>query len=149
MLNIIVPGKSKFVDPLPSNHPSSNGATSLQPARAILSSGVSIKGSVKFRKELVIDGKVEGTIDSVGQLTVGKNAYIRGEIRTRSVTVHGTVEGDVIAGERCELRSGCTLRGNIEAPRLVVEDNATFIGTAEVATGDHLFAPRVASPRAA
>jgi cytoskeletal protein CcmA (bactofilin family) len=95
---------------------------------------------------MVIDGKVEGTIDSVGRLTVGKNAYIRGEIRTRSATVHGTVDGNLTAGERCELRSGCTLRGEIEAPRLVVDEDATFIGSAAIANEDDLFGLRVASP---
>lgn len=114
---------------------------------AILSSGVSIKGSVKFRTNMVIDGKVEGTIDSVGRLTVGKNAHIRGEIRTRSATVHGTVDGNLTAGEHCELRSGCTLRGEIEASRLVVDEDATFIGSAAIATEDDLFRFRVASPR--
>jgi cytoskeletal protein CcmA (bactofilin family) len=110
-----------------------------------LSSGVSIKGSVKFRTELVIDGQVEGSIDSVGRLTVGKNARIKGEIRTRSVTVLGTVEGNVTAGERCELRQGCTLRGDIEAPRLVVDQDATFIGSAKISTQDNLFAARASA----
>ena len=89
---------------------------------------------------MMIDCEVEGTIDSVGQLLVGKNAQIRGEIRTRSVTVHGTVDGNITAGERCELRTGCTVRGDIEAPRLVVDDDATFIGSAKIATQDQLFA---------
>ena len=119
-----------------------NGTTPMASARAILSSGVSIKGSVKFRNELVIDGDIEGTIDSVGRLTVGKNAHIQGEIRTRSVVVHGTVDGNVTAGERCELRSGCTLRGDIEAPQLVVDEETTFIGSARIATQDQLFAAR-------
>jgi Polymer-forming cytoskeletal/Bacterial protein of unknown function (DUF922) len=61
---------------------------------AILSRGVSIKGSVKFLNELLIDGEVEGTIDSTGTLTIGEHARIRGEIRTKSVKVRGTVEGD-------------------------------------------------------
>src|SRR5207249_7286218 len=52
---------------------------------AILSRGVSIKGSVKFLNELLIDGEVEGTIDSTGTLTIGEHARIRGEIRTKSV----------------------------------------------------------------
>jgi cytoskeletal protein CcmA (bactofilin family) len=38
---------------------------------ALLSRGVSIKGSVKFLNELFIDGEVEGTIDSTGTLTTG------------------------------------------------------------------------------
>lgn len=100
----------------------------------VLSSGVSIKGSVKFSNELVIDGEVEGSIDSGGRLTVGKNARITGEIRTRSVTVYGTVDGNITAGERCELHSGCTLRGDIEAPRLVVDEDATFLGSARIST---------------
>ena len=37
----------------------------------ILSSDVEIKGSIKFQKELLIDGKVEGDINSDGVLTVG------------------------------------------------------------------------------
>lgn len=123
------------------------GIKSFPVQRAVLSSDVFIKGSVKFRTELVIDGTVEGNIDSVGQLTVGKNAHIRGEIKTGSVTVHGTVDGNLTVGERCELRAGCTLRGDIEAPRLVVDEDATFIGSAEIAKSDDFFPTHVGSPR--
>jgi cytoskeletal protein CcmA (bactofilin family) len=105
------------------------------PSGARLSRGVSIKGSVKFLKELLIDGEVEGTIDSNGTLTIGEHARICGEIRTRSVKVRGTVEGNIVATERCELQACCTLRGDIEAPRLAVNENATFLGSAKVGTG--------------
>jgi cytoskeletal protein CcmA (bactofilin family) len=44
----------------------------------LLSRGVSIKGSVKFRNELLIDGEVEGTITSTGILTIGEHAQIHG-----------------------------------------------------------------------
>ena len=97
-----------------------------------LSNGVSIKGSLKFESEFEIDCELEGTIDSTGRLNVGKNAQIRGEVRVGSVTVQGTVDGNITATERCELRAGCTLRGDIEAPRLVVDDDATFIGSAKI-----------------
>jgi cytoskeletal protein CcmA (bactofilin family) len=100
----------------------------------MFSSGVAIKGSVKFKNELVIDGELEGSIESPGVLTIGKQARIKGEIRVKSVTVQGTVEGNISASERCELQAGCTLRGDIEAPRLVVDENATFFGSAKIAT---------------
>jgi cytoskeletal protein CcmA (bactofilin family) len=99
---------------------------------ARLSQGVSIKGSVKLVNSLLIDGEVEGTIDSTGTLTLGEHALIRGEIRTKSVKVRGMVEGSIFVTERCELQAGCTLRGDIEAPRLMVEENATFCGSAKV-----------------
>src|SRR4026209_162278 len=101
---------------------------------ALLSRGVSIKGSVKFLNELLIDGEVQGTIDSTGTLTMREHAHIRGEIKTRSVKVRGMVEGNIFATECCELQAGCTLRGDIEAPRLVVNENATFFGSAKVGT---------------
>jgi cytoskeletal protein CcmA (bactofilin family) len=99
----------------------------------ILSRGVSIKGSVKFLGELVIDGEVEGTIDSPGKLCISEHGLIKGEIRAKSVKVQGNVEGDIFAAERCELQAGCVLQGDIEAPRLVVDENAAFCGNAKVA----------------
>jgi cytoskeletal protein CcmA (bactofilin family) len=106
--------------------------------RTTLSSGVSIKGIVKFRSEVEIDGDVEGTIESTGRLTVGKNARVRGDIQTRSVTIHGTVDGNLSVGDKCELRSGCTLRGDIDTARLVMDENVNFTGSAAIATRDYL-----------
>jgi cytoskeletal protein CcmA (bactofilin family) len=101
----------------------------------ILSSDVEIKGSIKFQKELLIDGKVEGDINSDGVLTVGENAEIRGEIKTKSITVYGKVHGNITVSERCELKSKCMLQGDLKAARLVIEEGATFIGKSEVTTG--------------
>lgn len=134
---------SRRSEPVASPSPEpTNGSTHSAPAPAAavsrpasggtLSAGVFIKGSLKFKRELSIDCEVEGSIDSEGKLIVGKNAQVRGEINAGSVTVLGTVEGNVNAAERCELRAGCTLRGDIEAPRLVVDDDATFIGSAKI-----------------
>ena len=98
----------------------------------ILSSDVEIKGSIKFQKELLIDGKVEGEINSDGVLTIGEIVDIRGEIKTKSITVFGKVQGNITVGERCELKSRCTLQGDLKAARLAIEERVTFIGKSEV-----------------
>ena len=121
----VVPGPTK-----PTFKPTLSGA--------LLSRGVSIKGSVKFLNELLLDGEVEGTIVSTGTLTIGEQARVRGEIRTKSVKVRGTVEGNIFVTEQCELQAGGTLHGDIEAPRLMVDENATFRGSAKVGTGKSL-----------
>ncbi|HEY2103353.1 MAG TPA: polymer-forming cytoskeletal protein [Chthoniobacterales bacterium] len=107
-------------------------------AGSVLSSGVSIKGSVKCGHALVIDGEVEGTIDSSAALTIGTHARVRGEIRTKSAKIQGTIDGNIFVTERCELQSGCTLRGDIEAPRLVVNEEAIFLGNAKVSAQKQL-----------
>src|SRR5215471_881578 len=97
-----------------------------------LSSDVEIKGSIKFHKELLIDGKVEGKIKSDGLLTIGENADIRAEIKVKSITVYGKLQGNMTVGERCELKSTATMQGDLKAPRLVIEEGATFIGQSEL-----------------
>ena len=97
-----------------------------------LSSEVSIEGDLSFRNELRIDGKVNGKINATGALTVGKNARVRGEVRVKSLTVQGTIEGNVFASERCVLESGATLRGDVESPRLALDENASFLGRAKI-----------------
>lgn len=101
-------------------------------AKNILSSDVEIKGSIKFQNELTVDGKVEGEINSSGVLTVGENAEIKGEIKTKSVTVLGKVHGNITVEERCELKSRAVLYGDLKATRLIIEDGATFVGKSEV-----------------
>ncbi len=101
-------------------------------SKNVLSSDVEIKGSIKFINELTIDGKVEGEINSPGVLIVGENADIKGEIKTKSVTVLGKVHGNITVEERCELKSHAVLYGDLKATRLVIEDGATFVGKSEV-----------------
>lgn len=101
-------------------------------SKNLLSADVEIKGSIKFQSELTIDGKVEGEISSAGILTVGENAEIKGEIKTKSVTVLGKVHGNITVEERCELKSHAVLYGDLKSTRLVIEEGATFVGKSEV-----------------
>jgi cytoskeletal protein CcmA (bactofilin family) len=96
--------------------------------KCTLSNNVEIDGWITFQKELIIDGKVQGQINSDGLLTIGEKAEIRGDIKSKSVTVHGKVHGNITA-ERCELKSKCSLQGDLEAARLIVEEGATFVGS--------------------
>jgi len=125
------PPTNESIRPATVPEPSSRTPTPAQ-ASGLLSRGVSIKGSVKFRNQLLIDAEVEGSIDSPGALTIGEHARIRGEVRAKSVQVKGTVDGNIFATERCELQAGCTIRGDIKAPRLIVDERATFLGSADV-----------------
>ncbi len=101
-------------------------------SKNVLSNDVEIKGSIKFSHDLIIDGKIEGEVHSDGSLTVGENALIKGEIRTRAVIIFGKVEGNITVQERCELKSNAILVGDIAAGTLSIEEGATFMGQSSV-----------------
>ncbi len=101
-------------------------------AKNVLANDVDIKGTIKFENELIFDGKIEGEILSEGSLVIGKNAEVRGEVKTKSVTVHGTVFGNITVTEKAELKSSSQLTGDLKATRIIIEEGATFIGKSEV-----------------
>jgi cytoskeletal protein CcmA (bactofilin family) len=114
--------------------------------KCTLSSDVEIEGSITFQKELLIHGKVQGQINSDGVLTIGENADIRGEIKTKSVTVYGKVHGNILA-ERCELKSKCTLLGDLNAACLIIEEGATFIGRSQNTLASTAESPEITGDR--
>jgi cytoskeletal protein CcmA (bactofilin family) len=99
---------------------------------SVLGPDVEIKGSIRFSQDLVIDGKVIGDVRSDGTLTVGAHAFIKGQIKTRTVIIFGHVEGNITTQERCELRNTATLVGDIAAGTLVIEEGAAFLGHCQV-----------------
>ena len=116
----------------------SNGTPNYNSAPNRLSGDVSIKGDVMCGSELVIEGEVAGTITSTGTLTIGAHGKVTGDIEAGFVTIQGSVEGNVLARQRCALKAGSNLQGDVEAPRLAVDETASFVGKAIItANRDH------------
>jgi cytoskeletal protein CcmA (bactofilin family) len=94
---------------------------------------VVIRGEVKGSEDLIVDGRVEGTVSlSESRLTIGPNANVAADLSAKDVLVMGQVVGNIVASGRVELRSGCIVEGDIRALRLAVEDNAVFRGKVDL-----------------
>lgn len=92
-----------------------------------------ISGEVKGSEDLIVDGRVEGTIGlSESRLTIGPTANVAADLSARDILILGHVQGNVVASGRVELRSGCVVEGDIRALRLAVEDNAIFRGKVDL-----------------
>jgi len=98
----------------------------------VLSTDVEIKGSIKFSNDLVVDGRIEGSISSDGSLTVGENARIKAEIKTRSVIIYGKVHGNIEVVDVIELKANAELVGDVKAASLSIEPGAIFVGKSTV-----------------
>lgn len=97
-----------------------------------ISRDVEILGTVTFGKALTVHGKITGDVHASGTLTVGETGVINGNITAASVSNHGTVKGNVTVRDRCELKGASRLMGDLEAPKLTIEEGATFVGMSKV-----------------
>ena len=95
--------------------------------------GVVVKGDVKGGEDLVIDGKVDGTIELRQHvLTVGPTGRVKAQLSAKSVVVLGKVNGSIQASERVSIGETGSFEGAISAPRVVVADGAHLQGRVDV-----------------
>jgi cytoskeletal protein CcmA (bactofilin family) len=112
----------------------------------VIGKSVQIRGEVNGSEDLLVDGKVEGTITLAdSRLTIGPNAFVSANVSARDVIVLGNLKGDVRATGKLELRNGGTLNGDITAARLSIEENANFKGKVDLVQGSAVPKPATAS----
>jgi cytoskeletal protein CcmA (bactofilin family) len=94
----------------------------------IISNGVKLEGKVTSTGSLRVDGTLMGDLKANGNVTVGEQGDINGEIIANIVTIGGKVIGTVNAKEKLVLESKCVLKGDIITKVLVIEAGAKFDG---------------------
>ena len=96
-------------------------------------SGTVVTGESSFKSMLRVDGRFSGRItSSSGTLIVGAGGQVDANIEVSVCTIHGVLNGDIIAGQRIELGRAAKLNGNIQTPSLVIEQGAVFEGSCKM-----------------
>jgi cytoskeletal protein CcmA (bactofilin family) len=91
--------------------------------------GTTLTGETVFQAMLRVDGHLVGSIASEsGTLIVGTNGQVDANISVSTATINGTVNGDIVASERIQLGRTAKVMGNIQTPRLTIEDGAVLEG---------------------
>ncbi len=100
---------------------------------AVIGAGMHIKGEIRTDEELLVDGEVEGQIESRSLLTVGQNGKVRANIKAREVVIFGSVRGDIETSEKLAIRDQGQLIGNIKTAGISIDDGAYFKGSIDIA----------------
>ena len=99
---------------------------------AAIGASMTIKGDIRAREELLVDGEVEGSLESQSSLTVGQNGKVRANIKAREVIVYGSVRGNVEVAEKIAIRDQGSLVGDIKAAGISIDDGAYFKGSIDI-----------------
>jgi len=104
---------------------------------ATIGKAVVVKGQIVSREDLYIDGEIEGTVECHDhRLTVGPNGKVKAGMKAREIIALGTIQGNVEAADKIEIRKEARLVGDIRTARIVIEDGAYFKGSIDIARAD-------------
>jgi cytoskeletal protein CcmA (bactofilin family) len=133
-------------------HASRSSASSQSSAEAprkvsVLGKTLVFKGELSADEDIILQGRVEGSIHHTQSVTVGIDGVVIGDTHARTIVVEGTVEGDIKGVVSVLIAATATVRGNISAPRVGIMEGANFNGSVDMHTAVGAVRGSDANPR--
>ena len=101
---------------------------------SVLGKTLVFKGELSADEDIILQGRVEGSIHHTQSVTIGVDGVVIGDTHARSIVVEGTVEGDLRGVVSVLIASTATVRGNIAAPRVGIMEGANFNGSVDMSS---------------
>jgi cytoskeletal protein CcmA (bactofilin family) len=96
---------------------------------ARIGSAARVRGRIHGDGDLVVEGHVEGDLAIRGDLTIADGGVVTCKtVEAQSVTIGGTLEGDLAATGPVRLVAGAKVRGNLRGSAVAIDDGARFSG---------------------
>jgi len=116
---------------------------------AHIGKSILIKGDISGQEDVYVDGQIEGSVQLLGNsLTIGPNGRVHASVAAKSVTVGGSLEGNIQASERTEMRKSAVVNGDVQTRRIAIEEGAFFKGKLEILSDAKSAAPSAAAAAA-
>lgn len=105
--------------------------------QTILGPSMSLHGELSGNEDLLVEGQFEGTLKLPDHcVTVGSQGQVKAEVHARHVIVLGTVNGNIIAREKIEIRKSGRVVGDLAAAGIAIEDGAYLKGSIDIQRGE-------------
>ena len=108
---------------------------------------MTINGDSETDGSLRIEGTIRGSVRAGKSVVVGRDGLVDGSIYTQDAVISGRVSGGIHAVSRLELLATSEVSGEIEAPRMQVEEGAKVHGQVTVGEAVEEGASQVEQPQ--
>ncbi len=98
----------------------------------LLAKGVLLTGEIRVEGTVRIDGRLDGEIQTKGQVIIGEDGLVQGTITAGTVISSGRIKAKVTAIERVQLLKTATLIGEVHTPVLIMEEGARIQGVTDM-----------------
>ncbi|TYP57420.1 bactofilin family protein [Thermosediminibacter litoriperuensis] len=98
----------------------------------LLGKGTEFKGTVKASGVLRVEGRIEGEIESSGDIIIAEGGVVNAQIKARNAIVAGEINGNMILIGKLEIKSSGKVLGDLKVEGITIEDGAVFEGRCEM-----------------
>ncbi len=102
----------------------------------VIGESILINGSLNGDEDLTVRGRVEGTLTLTKTLVVEPTGIVKAEVQVKNCIIAGVVVGNVTASESVEITKEGRMVGDINAPRVIIVDGASFRGRVDMGEVD-------------
>jgi cytoskeletal protein CcmA (bactofilin family) len=95
---------------------------------SVLGPTLHFKGELHADEELLIKGRIEGSITHSQRITVCPEGTVTANVRAQVIVIEGAMNGDLTAEKSVMVKETAKLRGNITAPSVSIVEGAHFTG---------------------
>lgn len=95
---------------------------------SVLGPTLVFKGELFAEENLMLKGRVEGSITHTASVRIGEEGSIKGNIQAKTITVEGSVDGDLHGTASVTVKESAKVKGNIFAPVVSLIEGARFKG---------------------
>ncbi len=95
-----------------------------------------VKGQLEGDENLIVEGKVEGSIHLSKTLTIETSGVIHAEISVQEAIIRGVLVGNIQAADLVHITEEGRVVGDIKAPRVILVDGASFRGNIDMGKFD-------------
>jgi cytoskeletal protein CcmA (bactofilin family) len=121
-----------FAGPPEEGPPRAVGGTAvgapLDPGRAVLGSGLALRGEITGEGDFHIYGRFEGEIDVSGRVVVAEAAQVDANINAASIVIAGKVRGNLSASTHLDILPTGVLTGTLKAGSFSAAEGSSVKG---------------------
>jgi cytoskeletal protein CcmA (bactofilin family) len=110
----------------------SNPYSNASDKMSILGPTLVFKGELIAEEDLMLKGRVEGSIQHTASLKISKEGSVKGNVKAKQITVEGTVEGDLFGAEAVTVEASARVTGNIYSRSVSLIEGSRFKGSIDM-----------------
>lgn len=95
-------------------------------------STIIVRGNLEGNEDLTVEGRVEGKLSLTRDLFIEPSGVVKADINVQNVFISGVLVGNINATEKVEIAADGRMVGDINSPRVLIHDGASFRGRIEM-----------------